>query len=168
VLGFEFESDCEASIVSFSSEREVETYVRRLIADRITAKNQSLYALINKKAVDIMVCRDHPAPAIFFLEVKFHRAAHGRLGFGSAQGVGFQPEIVQKAPAYFERNMRWIIGCEEWGEKLAMVPSTMIRSFLVGKSVGFKFNNISPRLFSAVSPLSEGELVEELQSWLAT
>ena len=81
--------------MKFKNETEFEHYLRQLIADRITAQYPHIYALDNKKAVDILICRDSPlSSALYFLEVKYHKKSHGRLGFGSRNGGEFQPEIV--------------------------------------------------------------------------
>ena len=72
--------------MNFANEAEFEAYIRKLIGREITAKNKSIYALENKKAVDILICRDAPEPDLFFIEVKYHKNSHGRLGFGSSSG----------------------------------------------------------------------------------
>ena len=77
----------------FGSELEFESYIRDLIARHITASHPEIYALKNKKAVDILICRDGRVPALFFIEVKYHQSNHGRLGFGSKGGGGFQNEL---------------------------------------------------------------------------
>ncbi len=151
----------------FESEAELEAYIRRLIAEHISSKNKEIYALNNKKAVDILICRGGSKPALFFLEVKYHQKSHGRLGFGSRGGGGFQPEIVSKKPAYFESNLRWVIASESHADVgILFVPSETIRKYVSGGKIGQKFNNIQKRIFSEVSGLSEKEFITELQSWL--
>ena len=139
----------------FSSEAQLEVYIRRLIAERITALNNGIYALDNKKAVDILICKDTPIPDIFFLEVKFHKGSHRRLGFGSSNGGGFQPEIVSKMPAYFESNLRWVIASEKHhGNGIIFVPSAIVRKYVAGGTVGNKFNNIQEKIFREVPGLN--------------
>ncbi len=155
--------------MKFSNEAEFEAYIRRLIAENITAKNKSIYALENKKAVDILICRDSPKAALFFIEVKYHKGSHGRLGFGSSSGGGFQPEIVSKKPAYFETNLRWAIASEEHPENgIIFVPSEVIRSYVSGGSVGNKFNNIQAKMFREVAGLNEKEFITELCKWVSS
>jgi len=110
--------------VQFDSERELELYIRALINDYVTSIDPAVYALKNKKAVDILICRDSPLPELFFIEVKFDKVAHGRLGFGGSKGGGFQPEIVSRKPTYFEKNLRWVLASDdiEVG-KVLFVPS---------------------------------------------
>lgn len=153
--------------MKLKNEAELEGYVRKLIADQITKKNKNIYALENKKAVDILICRDGKAPALFFLEVKYHQRAHGRLGFGSGAGGGFQPEIVSKRPRYFEERLRWILASEEFPDiGILFVDSETIRSYVSGGEVGQKFNNIQKKIFDEVKGLNEQQLVEQLSNWL--
>jgi len=152
--------------MKFKNETEFENYIRQLIADRITAKHAHVYALDNKKAVDILICRDAPLrPALYFLEVKYHKKSHGRLGFGSRGGGGFQPEIVSRKPEYFETNLRWVIGSEEQNDFL-FVSSDVVRQFISGGEVGDKFNNIQTRIFTEASGCGEEQFVEELTNWV--
>jgi hypothetical protein len=155
--------------VNFGSEAEFKAYVRQLIANKITAKNRSIYALDNKKAVDILICRDAPEPDLFFLEVKFHKTSHGRLGFGSSSGGEFQPEIVSKEPVYFESNLRWVIASEAHPENgIIFAPSDVIRQYVSGGKVGQKFNNIQAKIFREVSGLDEKGFVAALSKWVTS
>jgi hypothetical protein len=95
--------------MKFKSERDLENYLRYLIATKITAEHPHVYALESKKAVDIVICRDGQRPAVFFLEAKLYRRGHGRLGIGTGRGIGYQPEIVARHPDYFEVHLRWVI-----------------------------------------------------------
>ena len=153
--------------MTYRNESDFESYLRGLIADRVTKTNPSIYALKNKKAVDILICRDCPQPALYFIEVKYHRAAHGRLGFGSGNGGGFQPEIVSAKPAYFESNLRWVLASEEHENgKVLFLPSEVIRRYIAGGEVGDKFNNIQRKIFQAERWITEKEFVEQLGQWL--
>ena len=153
--------------MNFANEAEFEAYIRKLIGREITAKNKSIYALENKKAVDILICRDAPEPDLFFIEVKYHKNSHGRLGFGSSSGGGFQPEIVSRKPAYFESNLRWAIASEAHPENgIIFVSSEVIRNYVSGGKVGQKFNNIQAKIFREIKGLDEKEFVSELSKWL--
>lgn len=154
-------------MVTFSYEGEFEAYIRKLIQTHITATNPKIYALKNKKAVDILVCKDAPTPELFFIEVKYHQKKHGRLGFGGRNGGGFQPEIVSRKPAYFENNLRWVIASEEHENgKVLFLTSDTVRKYLSGGVVAEKFNNFQKRIFREESWLSEQQFVEQLGSWL--
>lgn len=154
-------------IPTFKSEADLERYVRRVIADRISAKNSKIYALVSKKAVDIIVCKDNPVPELFFLEVKYFKANHGRLGFGSGGGRGFQPEILKLEPAYFERNMRWVIASEaHQPDKLLMLTSSEVRKFVSGGNIGPKFNNFQSRLWREGRWYTHEEFALELEMWM--
>ena len=153
--------------MNFANEAELEAHVRMLIAKYITAKHNGIYVLDNKKAVDILICRDEPQPDLFFLEVKYHKRSHGRLGFGSSSGGGFQPEIVSKKPIYFESNLRWVIASEEHPENgIIFVSSEVIRKYVAGGQVGDKFNNIQTKIFREVSGYGNQEFIAELSKWL--
>ncbi|GLX86965.1 hypothetical protein tloyanaT_32180 [Thalassotalea loyana] len=153
--------------MEFANESEFESYLRDLIKAQVCSKHDELVLFENKKAVDILICRNGDRPALFFLEVKFHKNSHGRLGFGSSSGGGFQPEIVSKAPDYFESNLMWLIAGEGHSDNgVIFVPSSIIRNYLSGGSVGEKFNNIQNRIFSEVTGYNEEDLVNKIESWL--
>ena len=153
--------------MNFADERDLERHVRRLIAVNITAQHPEVYALDNKKAVDIVICRDGSSPSLFFLETKLFDPQHGRMGIGSSKGAGCQPEIVRRKPAYFEANLRWIVvDSRETIPKFLFVPTSTIRKYLAGNAIGEKFNNIQLRIFKEVESLTEIELVAELKQFV--
>ena len=153
--------------MGFENEGEFESYLRDLIQEKICNKHPDLLLFENKKAVDILICRNGEKPELFFIEVKYHKKSHGRLGFGSSSGVGFQPEIVSKAPDYFETNLKWIIAAEGYSSKgILFVPSEIIRRYLSGGVVGKKFNNIQKKIFEEIAGMDEDTLVQEIESWL--
>jgi hypothetical protein len=153
--------------VTYSNEREFESYIRGIIKTKVTSFDPAVYALTNKKAVDILICRDTPRSQLSFIEVKFHQARHGRLGFGNRAGGGFQPEIVRDKPAFFENRLRWILASDahEPG-KVLFVDSAVIRKYLSGGGVGAKFNNIRKDIFRECEWISEAQLVNKLRRWL--
>ena len=129
--------------------------------------NNDLILLNNKKAVDILICRNGEQPALFFLEVKYHKKKHGRLGFGSRNGIGFQPEILTKQPEYFESNLRWIIANESHNDiGIIFTNSQIIRQYISGGEIGQKFNNIQNKIFKELTGYNEKELTENLRLWL--
>lgn len=153
--------------MAFENERELEAYIREIIYKHVTAEHPNIYPLDNKKAVDILICKDSPEPALFFIETKFHKLNHGRLGFGSGNGGGFQPEIVRRKSEYFERNLRWVLASEmHEPDKLLFVSSETIRQYVAGGNVGEKFNNIQSKIFQTESMLSELQFIHELTTWL--
>ncbi|MBL4588646.1 MAG: hypothetical protein JKY11_01015 [Alphaproteobacteria bacterium] len=155
--------------MEFKNEGAFEVYLRSLIQTRICDKYPELMLFENKKAVDILICRNGEKPELFFIEVKYYKKSHGRLGFGSASGVGFQPEIVSKSPDYFESNLRWIIAGEGYSNKGALfVPSKIIRRYLSGGTVDKKHNNIQKKILEEIEGLDEDSLVQEIESWLTS
>ena len=142
--------------------------MRAVIASHITSAHPEIYALENKKAVDIVVCRDRPKdPALLFIEVKFHKQNHGRLGFGSSKGGGFQPEIVRRRPTYFETNLRWVISSDEC-DGIVFATSDDIRGYVAGGAVGERYNNIQSRIFRDAEKLTQDEFTSSLKAWLLT
>lgn len=133
--------------------------------ERICVRHSDLVLFQNKKAVDILVCRNGNNPALFFIEVKYHKKSHGRLGFGSSKGVGFQPEIVSKAPIYFESNLRWVIGADGF-DGVLFEPSKTIREYISGGAIGDKFNNIQSKIFRDLKGLQAAQLERSLEEWL--
>lgn len=155
--------------MTYRNESEFEAYIRSLITEHVTQAAPATYALKNKKAVDILICKDAPKPELFFIEVKYHKTNHGRLGFGSGKGGGFQPEIVSTKPAYFESHLRWVIASEEHEPgKVLFLTSEVIRKYLAGGKVAEKFNNFQKKIFREERWLSESEFVKELRHWLST
>ncbi len=153
--------------MTYRNESEFEAYLRALIEEHITKVSPSIYALKNKKAVDILICKDTPKPELFFIEVKYHQTKHGRLGFGSSKGGGFQPEIVSTMPAYFESNLRWILASEEHEPgKVLFLTSAVVRKYLAGGKVAEKFNNFQEKIFQQECWLDEPKFVEQLRQWL--
>lgn len=153
--------------MKINNERQFEAYIRRLISTNITSRNPKIYVLKNKKAVDIVICRDGRKPALFFIEVKFYDPKHGRLGFGGQNGGGFQPEIVERKPRYFEHNLRWVLASKvDQPGKLIFAPTSTIRKYIAGGSLGKKHNNIQKRIFQEQKWLGTDEFVAGLRSWL--
>ena len=149
----------------YITEIQFEQHIRRLIDNQITAIHPHIYALDNKKAVDILVCRDGSNPALFFIEVKFHRLSHGRLGFGSGGGGGFQPEILTRLPAYFSKNLRWILASEQHPGEILLLTCDEAKGYVSGGSIGSKFNNFQRRLWRDAPRLAEDVLADKLLDW---
>lgn len=153
--------------VTFANESEFEAYVRELIRSRITAHDPQTYALDSKKAVDILICRDGPNPQLYFLEIKFHRASHGRLGFGGGAGRGFQPELLTRRPAYFDLNLRWVLASElHEPDKVLFLDSSDVCEYVSGGAIGQKFNNFQQRIWREASWLTHDQFADELALWL--
>lgn len=148
----------------FNNEREFEQHIRELIDLHVVKHDEDLMLLRNKKAVDILLCRNGATPALYFIEVKYHKDY--RLGTGHGKGGGFQPEIIKDAPAYFETNMRWILGDISREDEYWFVDNATIRRYLSGEKIDDKYNNIQNRLFREVPSLDEGELVSTINEWI--
>lgn len=155
------------SALNCKSETEFESHIRALIAVRITKGTQLIYALKNEKADDILICKDSPQSALYFIVAKYHQSKHGRLDFRSGNGGEFQPEIVSAKPAYFKSSLRRLLVSEEYAlGKVIYLPLEVIRKYLTGSKVDEKLNNTQKTIFVARHRLSEGKLIEKLRKWL--
>ena len=151
----------------FANESDFENHLREIVDSRITSENPGVYALEYKTIGDIVIMRDDPSPAIFFLEIKYYQQAKGRLGIGASSGAGIQPEILNRRPVYLESHLRWVLGSDTHnGDGYWLVTSEKIRQFVAGGCIGKKQNNIQERLFRECTSLDENQLVEQLKRWL--
>lgn len=149
---------------NINSETDFENHLRDDVIAPLLAghKNMELYNF--KKAVDILIAKNGTNPELYFIEVKYHKNSHGRLGFGQGKGAGFQPEVLRNRTDYFESNLMWIIGHEEH-EGYWFVNNETLRNYLNGGQVGEKYNGIQMRLFSDVAPVNKEKLVSLLNEW---
>ena len=149
----------------FESEKLFEEYIRKLISKHILAKDKTLIMFENKKAVDILLCRNGSKPALYFLEIKYHKRSHGRLSTGHSKGGGFQPEVLSRLPTYFEKNMRWVLGVEDI-DGYWVLKNSELKEYLSGGTIGKKHNNIQAKLFKEELPLTEKQFIASLKTWL--
>lgn len=150
----------------FQNEREFEDHIRMLITNYILRLDTTLILLDNKKTVDIMLCRNGRKPALYFLEIKYHKKSNRRLSTGHGNGGGFQPELLSKQPDYFKKNMRWILGNEN-SNMFWLLTNSEVAQNLSGKDgIGEKYNNIKGSIFNTFTPVSEMDLVISLKEWL--
>jgi hypothetical protein len=100
-------------MVHFSKEDEYRDWVRRDLEVRLVSSQPTYLVLASKTVNDIVVCKENAAEDVaLFIEVKYFTATKARLGLGDGKSMGFQPEILARKPRYFERYLRWLIGCE--------------------------------------------------------
>lgn len=149
----------------FQNEREFEAHIRELITKKILPLDKNLVMIRNKKAVDILICRNGKKPGLYFIEIKYHITKHGRLGTGHGKGGGIQPEILQLQPDYFKKQMRWILGSENH-EGYWMLDNLELMNYIAGSAIGEKYNNIQTRLFREVKPFDGRNFIKEMKSWL--
>lgn len=153
-------------MIGIENETQFENYIRSEILEKIIAKNPNLKLFNFKKAVDILIAKNGENPELFFIEIKYHKLRHGRLGIGHQNGGGFQPEVIKFKVDYFEKNMFWILGNEE-SEDFWLVKNESIRNYISGFTIGEKFNNIQKRLFREEQSLTEAELFRKLELWFS-
>lgn len=151
--------------MGFLSEKEFEAHLRKEIISPLLRKHKDFYLMESKKAVDILICKNGIKPGLFFIEVKYHRSNHRRLGFGQGKGGGFQPELLINNPSYFQANMRWILGVEEQNGYLFLTNDEIVKSVSSG-NVEKKYNNIQTRIFKERKLLTSSQLKAEISKWL--
>lgn len=150
--------------MDFLSESEFEKYIRQEVIS--TALPNNLYALFNfKKAVDILVAYNGANAKVFFIEIKYHKLHHGRLGFGGSKGSGFQPEVLNLRPKYFESNLRWILG-KEGSTEFWFLTNEQLGKYIAGGLIGEKHNNIQNRLFTEIPSITQEQLIAAVTKWL--
>jgi hypothetical protein len=151
----------------FKTESEFEEHIRKLIFNEIISVSSNFLLLENKDVVDIIICDNSILqPKLFFVEVKFSTQIKGRIGFGTANGNGFQPEILSKIPQYFNQNMLWIFGKEN-DVNYYIFTTNQILNFISGNEIGLKQNNFQQKLFNQ----SENKFNDEtfllfIKNWL--
>lgn len=150
----------------FENEKLFEEHIRNLITKHILPKDTELIMFQNKKAVDVLLCRNGKKPALYFIEIKYHKRSHGRLSTGHSKGGGFQPEILSRLPVYFEKNMRWVLGVEDIDGYWMLKNSALKKEYLSGGTIGKKHNNIKTKLFKEELPLTEKQFITALKDWL--
>ena len=153
--------------MTFACEKDFEEFLRQTIDSRIVSESPSVRVLEGKAIGDIVIARDGASPALFFLEVKYYRESHGRLGIGGPKGHGMQPEILRVLPDYLRSHLRWVIASDAHVGKYWLLGSDVVRRFLSGGGIGSKQNNVGPQLFRECVGVGEGELVEGMKRWLS-
>ena len=132
----------------FKTESEFEEHIRKLIFNEIISVSTDFLLLENKDVVDIIICNNSILqPKLFFIEIKFFTQIKGRIGFGTSNGNGFQPEILSKTPQYFNQNMLWIFGREN-DVNYYIFTMSQILNFISGNKIGLKQNNFQKKLFN--------------------
>lgn len=149
-----------------NNETEFENHIRQDILTEILADRKAFKLFNFKKAVDVLIAKNGNDPKLFFIEIKYHKESHGRLGFGQGKGAGFQPEVLKAKTTYFEDNMRWILGHED-SEQYWFVDNDTIRQYLNGDKVGEKYNGIKIKFFREVQSFSKLELKKQLELWIS-
>lgn len=147
-----------------SNESEFENHIRLNLILPIIKENPTLKLFNFKKAVDILIAKNVENPKLYFIEIKYHKKSHGRLGFGQGKDTGFQPEVLKDKTEYFETNMRGILGHED-SENYWIVDNDTLRQFLNADKVGEKYNGIRTKIFNELPSVNITQLSLELKQW---
>jgi hypothetical protein len=151
----------------FVNEEAYRDWVQVELESILTSAGSGHLVLRSKNVNDIIVCKSAGGRELaLFVEVKYHRTSFGRIGLGDGKGQGFQPEILVRRPAYFERYLRWLIGSE--AGVAVLVPSDTLRRFAVGGEYRErKQNNIQPTIFGAENrPFPLEESPKAVAEWI--
>ena len=124
--------------------------------------------LKSKNVTDIIISKqDDESPALLFIEVKYYKKNYRRIGIGTSNGEGFQPEILMKEPIYIEKHMMWVL-CNE-DEKCLFLSNDDIRNNCAGGSIDLgKQNNISNNVFdnNKSKLINIRNIPKEIKNWI--
>ena len=150
-------------VKEIESEKDLEIRIRNKLTSLFS--DSDFILLENKDVVDIVILNDK-IQKLFFIELKFFKQSHTRLGIGSENGKGFQIEILKSKFSYFESNLRWILATED-DDFYRFCTNEQIRKNICN-GLGEKYNSISKKLFESdeISKLTEDELIKEINHWL--
>jgi len=146
-------------------EIQIENHIRKIINENIIKKSPHLVMLENKDVFDILICDNGNPSKLFFIEVKHYSKKKNRLGFGDGYGKGYQPEILQKRPAYFENNLIWVFQKENDNNYYILKNEDCLK-YISGNSIGIKQNNFQLSIFDNVVPLSENDFLQYIEKWV--
>jgi len=153
-------------MVHFSREDEYRDWVQRELEVRLASGQPTYLVLASKNVNDIIVCKEKAAEDVaLFVEVKYFAATKGRLGLGDGKGKGFQPEILARKPRYFERYLRWLIGCER-GLAVLVSSDDLRRHAAGGVFREGKQNNIQWSVLEENRPFPLEQSPEAVVEWL--
>ncbi len=151
----------------FANEGQYRDWVQNQLESLLVSAGPQYLVLRSKNVNDIIVCKSSNGRDVaLFVEVKYHRASFGRIGLGDGRGQGFQPEILARRAAYFERYVRWLIGSE--AHVAVLVTSQTLRRFAVGGDYREgKQNNIQPGIFGPENrPFPLDESAKAVAEWV--
>lgn len=77
-------------MTDIESEKDLETRIREKL--NVLFSNSGFILLENKDVVDLVILNDRKEK-LYFIELKYFKKSHSRLGTGSKDGKGFQIEI---------------------------------------------------------------------------
>lgn len=150
----------------FESEIAFEQAIRKSLGKELS-KHTKFEILTNKKVADILICyNSNHKSKLFFLEVKYHKTKHGRLPIGQQEGKGFQPELLQKQPKYFENHLKWVFGSQTSQNFILLDTPTLFNNYIQGNSIGIKHNGAKKALFGHNPSYSYDLLINEIVNWL--
>ena len=146
-------------------EKQIETHIRKIIADNILKKNRRFVMLDSKDVVDILICDNGKSPKLFFIEIKYYTKRKDRINIGDENGDGYQPEILKNPPKYFENNLIWVFQREN-DNNYYVLKTKDSSKYISGGSIGIKQNNFKISVFDDIKPLSEKDFLRFIKKWI--
>lgn len=130
--------------MKFNNEEEFRRWIVKKLPQHL---EQDWKVLHGKNVSDIVLCWDRESqPLIMFVEVKYHKTKHGRIGFGDGKGRGYQTELLIKKPMYTEKYLRWIVADQD-SEQCLFFTNDDVRKNCAGEIKQGKHNNFTSKLF---------------------
>lgn len=130
--------------MKFNNEEE---FRRWIVAELPKYLGQEWTVLQGKNVSDIVMCwNSEIRPLIMFIEAKYHKAKHGRIGFGGGKGKGYQTELLLKKPLYTEKYLRWIVADQD-SEQCLLFDNDDVRNNCAKQIRAGKHNNFTSGLF---------------------
>lgn len=159
-------------MIQFSKEDDLRDWLLKEVQDRINRESLNFKVLESKNVSDIIICKESKLnPFVVFIEVKLYKRSSNRIGVGQGgegkKGEGFQPEILIKRPAYFDKYLRWVI-CNEDGECVFADNQLVINHAVGGIITKGKQNNINTKIFNKEKTVDISGIVDEIINYLKT
>ena len=152
----------------FEKEEQFRDWLQKELRRKLDHPDSKYIVLDSKNVSDILICKECSSmPIVALVEVKYFKRSYGRIGIGDGEGKGFQPEILIKKPAYFEKYMRWLVASED--DVAVFVDNETVRKFAAGGRIEKgKHNNIQTTIFNntAIGRFSIGKSSCVIIDWL--
>jgi hypothetical protein len=125
-----------------------ESAFRDWICDQLRERlREGWHVMMGRNVADILVSRqDMDQPVLVFLEVKYHKKIHGRIGIGNQRAGGYQLEYLMTPIPYLEKHLRWVVA-DEARESAVLLTNEEVRRYAANGIGQGKQNNFQNDLF---------------------
>ena len=138
----------------FSSEKDFENHIRELLESEVAMPHCGFTILKGSGIADIIICRENPHQAVFFIEVKYAREADAII-----VSKGIQSEVLFGNLPYINDHFMWLVGSNNHDGQYWLLDSSALTEFITGT------NNISLNIFLH-GGLTTEKLANRLRKWL--